>query len=955
MALDGEKGALIRQALIQFGKNIKSDVDRTSPFNKNVNGRIVEVNPDGYTVEIQTRNYPNVKAINAQQLQTNDIVACCIPNNQMSQVYILGKLVGNISVSASGDTMTDMQVNGVSVVNNGVGNIVTKGVYNATTNKIATESDIPSVSLNTTTGSEAITVGGDTLSVVTRDTAQSISGEKTFEGIVNAKNITYRRTDTPSSNSWLNKFRLVDSNNEEIGSVGAGIGTNMNAVQMGVISKSGSWRDVRIVANGLSSDTPSYEFRADADNVITLGKSDTRWKDYYGGGNIYLGETNAVDKSIIFDTNGTARSQIRGASSGLIIHQAPQHYFRVLGNTNQGVIIDPTNKNIRPEQNGQWSLGTNDYRFSSAVIQNGIFDYGAETSRGVDANSNYAGCFLVAYCSLNTYAPASARIIVEDWDTYGSNYELWVNAYFGFDSTNNVKTYMGRIGVVNSMGGDSRSASINNFFLVMRTNDPTSAGNNNRVEIWYKSNAAYSRYKFKFDFDYATSRSDNILKWTKVRSTHATDQGYVSANTIAYLDSAQQMPTFIPSATWDSWVSDATSPFPTSTYSTAKKFSNYIPSQVFVELVRSYASVPNIDALMRNDSYNTTPSSTQGTQSAQFLARDSGGNWMGGMRFYHTTGDKSQTQLIARSPKTPVSGSTTVYSSGVMLEQDASATANNQGGKCRFIPFSNGTMDLGSVTNRWRDLHISGMRDMGATASGYCSTAANTVAKTVTISGISSVSSGNIFLISIINGNTVASALTMNISSTGAKPIYINNSASSSSNYTLNVGWHVFYYNGTNYYTTSYAISEFSSGITVKGNTIVPMLDSSYDLGSSAGARWRNVYSNNVYASSDRRLKENIKDNELDCKKVIEELKIKEFNFISDEDKKVVVGAIAQELIEILPEKYRATLVCGSEDTSYSINEGKLLYVAIGALKDEQKKTKELEERLSKIEKLLGV
>lgn len=109
------------------------------------------------------------------------------------------------------------------------------------------------------------------------------------------------------------------------------------------------------------------------------------------------------------------------------------------------------------------------------------------------------------------------------------------------------------------------------------------------------------------------------------------------------------------------------------------------------------------------------------------------------------------------------------------------------------------------------------------------------------------------------------------------------------------------------------------------------------------------------YATSDRRLKENIKPAELDCGKVIDDLQIKEFNFIDDEEKKVIVGAIAQELQEILPEKYRATLVSGSEDTSYSISEGKLLFVAIGALKEERAKTKELEERLAKLEKMLGV
>ena len=122
-----------------------------------------------------------------------------------------------------------------------------------------------------------------------------------------------------------------------------------------------------------------------------------------------------------------------------------------------------------------------------------------------------------------------------------------------------------------------------------------------------------------------------------------------------------------------------------------------------------------------------------------------------------------------------------------------------------------------------------------------------------------------------------------------------------------------------------------------------------------AAAFTGSVSAPSFYATSDRRLKENIKPAELNCGKVIDDLQIKEFNFIDDKDKKVVVGAIAQELQEILPEKYKAELVSGSEDTSYSINEGKLLFIAIGALKEERAKTKELEERLAKLEKMLGV
>jgi hypothetical protein len=48
--------------------------------------------------------------------------------------------------------------------------------------------------------------------------------------------------------------------------------------------------------------------------------------------------------------------------------------------------------------------------------------------------------------------------------------------------------------------------------------------------------------------------------------------------------------------------------------------------------------------------------------------------------------------------------------------------------------------------------------------------------------------------------NTSATALTLNINSKGAKPIYINGTASSTTNYTLPAGPYIAYYDGTNYY-----------------------------------------------------------------------------------------------------------------------------------------------------------
>lgn len=59
---------------------------------------------------------------------------------------------------------------------------------------------------------------------------------------------------------------------------------------------------------------------------------------------------------------------------------------------------------------------------------------------------------------------------------------------------------------------------------------------------------------------------------------------------------------------------------------------------------------------------------------------------------------------------------------------------------------------------------------------------------------------GNLFICTVYYNNTAASALTLNVNSTGAKPIYINGTASSSTNYTLPAGRYLVYYDGTNYY-----------------------------------------------------------------------------------------------------------------------------------------------------------
>ena len=81
----------------------------------------------------------------------------------------------------------------------------------------------------------------------------------------------------------------------------------------------------------------------------------------------------------------------------------------------------------------------------------------------------------------------------------------------------------------------------------------------------------------------------------------------------------------------------------------------------------------------------------------------------------------------------------------------------------------------------------------------YCNTAAGTAAKTATMTGYV-LTANRYTVITFTNANSYAGALTLNINGKGAKPLYINGAASSSSNYTLAAGSYIVYYDGTNYH-----------------------------------------------------------------------------------------------------------------------------------------------------------
>lgn len=83
--------------------------------------------------------------------------------------------------------------------------------------------------------------------------------------------------------------------------------------------------------------------------------------------------------------------------------------------------------------------------------------------------------------------------------------------------------------------------------------------------------------------------------------------------------------------------------------------------------------------------------------------------------------------------------------------------------------------------------------------SAYCTTGAATAAKYASCSNYT-LKSNSYAQVLITSTNTAQSALTLNINSQGAKPIYINGAISSASNYTLPAGTYFVYYDGANYY-----------------------------------------------------------------------------------------------------------------------------------------------------------
>lgn len=99
----------------------------------------------------------------------------------------------------------------------------------------------------------------------------------------------------------------------------------------------------------------------------------------------------------------------------------------------------------------------------------------------------------------------------------------------------------------------------------------------------------------------------------------------------------------------------------------------------------------------------------------------------------------------------------------------------------------------------WCWLNLGTEYDSNTYTSAYCNSKPAVVAKTAYCTNYALLAK-SYTQITMATTNTYAGPLTLNINNRGAKPIYINGTASSSSNHTLPAGTYFIYYDGTNYY-----------------------------------------------------------------------------------------------------------------------------------------------------------
>ena len=181
--------------------------------------------------------------------------------------------------------VTDVQVNNVSVLDGTIAKI--------------TLPTVPSVSIDSTYGSESITVNSDTLNVATRDTAQDITGNKKFLGDGESNGALILQNNIYEGNSHAGGKIIMGA--DELGSVAHPITISSDPYKNGESYikfkfdyEQGSdfgYNTTEFLLSSYTGNTNS-SFYAISDNPVDIGTSSHKFNDVYMSGALKDGNSN---------------------------------------------------------------------------------------------------------------------------------------------------------------------------------------------------------------------------------------------------------------------------------------------------------------------------------------------------------------------------------------------------------------------------------------------------------------------------------------------------------------------------------------------------------------------------------------------------------------------------------------------------------------------------------------
>jgi hypothetical protein len=97
MNLDSNAGKKVKEAIEKKMTSVAKQINTNAPYNKTKKGKVISKSDGIFSVKIDNAIYTNILASrNAGTINVNDIVICTIPNNEMSNMYIVGVFDGTI-------------------------------------------------------------------------------------------------------------------------------------------------------------------------------------------------------------------------------------------------------------------------------------------------------------------------------------------------------------------------------------------------------------------------------------------------------------------------------------------------------------------------------------------------------------------------------------------------------------------------------------------------------------------------------------------------------------------------------------------------------------------------------------------------------------------------------------------------------------------------------------------